>query len=94
MSLTKFTGDVRKRRLVLWESHHDNGWTTVITEQGDGSFAAAAVKEPPGAIDYVDRNIAHAHAAVLASLRRKSGHRRCSDHCSDWLLYPVDGTTK
>jgi hypothetical protein len=92
MSATKLTDDTSRRRLVRWECQHDNGWRTVIAEQSDGSFAAAALGDLPAGVDYVDRNIAHAHAAVLASLRRKSGHRRCSDECSDWRVYPVDGT--
>jgi len=28
------------RRLVVWEAQHDNGWTTVVMEQPDGTFVA------------------------------------------------------
>ena len=80
------TGSAHNRRLVQWESHHDNGWTTIIREQADGTFVAYAANGQASAVDYVDRNIAHANAAVMAALRRKSGHQRCSAECSDWRL--------
>ena len=31
-----------RRRLVIWEARHDNGWTTVVMEQPDGTFVAWA----------------------------------------------------
>ena len=76
--------DGRNRPLIRWECDHDNGWTTTIAEQADGSFAASASNGQTGGVDYTDPNISYAHAAVMASLRRKSGHGRCSPDCSDW----------
>jgi hypothetical protein len=29
-------------RLVVWEAGHDNGWTTIVMEQPDGTFVAWA----------------------------------------------------
>jgi hypothetical protein len=34
--------DAVRRRLVVWEARHDNGWTTLILEQPDGTFVAWA----------------------------------------------------
>ena len=74
------------RPLVRWEAEHDNGWKTVIVEQGQGVFAAWAGEQETTRMDYIGGNVAHASAAVLAALRRKSGHRRCSVNCADWSV--------
>jgi hypothetical protein len=73
---------------VVWEARHDNGWTTIIAEQQDGSFVAFASNDEAVCVDYVGRNVTHAHAAVIAALRWKSGHRRCTNECSDWRMMP------
>jgi hypothetical protein len=73
------------RRRVFWESRHDNGWTTVIAEQKDGCIAFAS-NEQAVCIDYVGHTVTHAHAAVIAALRWKTGHRRCTNECSDWRM--------
>jgi hypothetical protein len=31
-----------RRRLVVWEARHENGWTTVVMKQPDGTFVAWA----------------------------------------------------
>ena len=74
------------RRPVVWEARHDNGWSTVIAQQQDGSFIAFASNGQAVCVDYVGPNITHAHAAVIAALRWKSGHRRCTEQCSDWRM--------
>jgi hypothetical protein len=76
------------RHLVVWEARHDNGWTTIIAEQKDGSFIASASNQGAVRADYVGRNVTHAHAAVIAALRWKTGHRRCMNECSDWRMLP------
>ena len=80
------------RRPVVWEARHDNGWTTIIAEQQDGSFVAFASNGEAVCRDYVGPNVTHAHAAVMAALRWKSGHRRCTEECSKWrmLLSPFE----
>jgi hypothetical protein len=80
---------LRNLRLpVVWEARHDNGWITTIAEQQDGSFVAFASNGEAVCVDYVGRNVTHAHAAVIAALRWKSGHRRCTDECSEWRMLP------
>jgi hypothetical protein len=74
------------RRPVVWEARHHNGWTTIIAQQKDGSFVAFASNGEAVCVDYVGFNVAHAHAAVIAALRWKSGHRRCTEECSDWQM--------
>ena len=27
-----------RRRLIVWEARHDNGWMTIVMEQPDGTF--------------------------------------------------------
>lgn len=78
----------RPRSLVVWEARHDNGWSTVVAEQKGGKFAAWATNGENTQIDFTGTNVAHASAAALAALRRKSGHRRCSMGCSDWAIRP------
>jgi hypothetical protein len=34
--------DPTLRRFLVWEAPHDNGWTTVVLEQPDGTFIAWA----------------------------------------------------
>ena len=80
------------RRPVFWEARHNNGWTTIIAEQKDGCFIAFALNGQAVCVDYVGPNVTHAHAAVIAALRWKSGHRRCTEECSEWrmLLSPFE----
>ena len=86
--------DGRKRRLLRWEARHDNGWTTIVAEQPDRTFAACVTNGETSSAPFVDSNVAHAHAAVMAELRRKSGHRRCSSACSDWLCTQSEPTSE
>lgn len=75
------------RFLVLWEARHDNGWTTVIAKHTDGSFVASTVRaDEEECVHYVGQNVAHAHAAVVAAMRWKTGHRVCSSACTDWEI--------
>jgi hypothetical protein len=74
------------RFLVLWEARHENGWSTVISKQMDGSFVASTVRDGERCVHYVGYDVAHAHAAVLAAMFWKTGHRLCSTACTDWEI--------
>ena len=37
------------RHLVIWEARHDNGWTTLVIEQSDGTSVAWAGPDESGA---------------------------------------------
>jgi hypothetical protein len=76
------------RRPVVWEAQHNNGWTTIIAQQKDGSFVAFASNGESVCVDYVGPDVSHAHAAVIAAWRWKSGHRRCTEECSEWRTLP------
>jgi hypothetical protein len=74
------------RTLVRWQAQHDNGWTTIIAERADRRFAAWATTAQERSAVYIDTDIDHACAAVMASLYRMSGHRKCTAACHDWRL--------
>jgi len=80
------TNEPEARRLLVWEAHHDNGWTTVVMEQPDGTFVAWAGQGAPVGVDYVEDSPEFARAAALFALKRKSGHDRCSARCSDFEM--------
>lgn len=77
---------IAQRTLVRWQAQHDNGWTTIIAERADRRFAAWATTAQECSPVYVDADIDHACAAVMASLYRMSGHRKCTAACHDWRL--------
>ena len=90
------TSSGTRRPLIRWEADHENGWQTLIVQQGDGTFVAWAMCDHERGPVYVDTDISHACAAVLASLYRRTGHRVCTPSCSDWRLraqLPVDTTS-
>ena len=64
------------RHLVIWEARHDNGWTTLVMEQSDGTFVAWAGPDESVGVDYVEDTPEHAQAAAMFALKRKSGHGR------------------
>ena len=70
------------RHLVIWEARHDNGWTTLVMEQSDGTFVAWAGPDESVGVDYVEDTPEHAQAAAMFALKRKSGHGECSIRCS------------
>jgi hypothetical protein len=74
------------RRLVVWEARHDNGWTTVVMEQPDGTFVAWAGPHETVGVDYVEDTPEHAEAAAMFALKRKSGHALCSPRCSPFEM--------
>jgi hypothetical protein len=74
--------DAVRRRLVVWEARHDNGWITIVMEQPDGTFVAWAGLGATVGVDYVEDTPEHAHAAAMFALKRKSGHAECSPRCS------------
>ena len=76
-----------RRRLGVWEARHDdNGWTTLVMEQPDGSFVAWAGQGEAVGADYGEDSPEFARAAALFALKRKSGHDRCSSRCTDFEI--------
>jgi len=65
---------VIRRRPVIWQARHDNGWIAVVAEQPDGTFAASAGPGEAAGVDYVEGTPEHAQADALFALNRKSGH--------------------
>jgi hypothetical protein len=80
----------RSRRLLVWIARHDNGWTSVVAEQPDGTFVAWAGLGESIGVDYVEDTPEHAQAAALFALNRKSGHTACSARCTEWELHAHD----
>ena len=78
---------VVRRRLVIWQAHHDNGWISVVAEQPDGTFVAWAGPGEAVGVDYIEDTPEHAQAGALFALKRKSGHATCSARCSDWEMH-------
>jgi hypothetical protein len=78
--------DAEPRRLVVWEARHHNGWTTIVSEQPDGTFVAWAGLGDAIGVDYVEDSPEFARAAALFALKRKSGHAACSSACSDFEM--------
>ena len=74
--------DPHTRHLVVWEARHDNGWTTLVIEQPDGTFIAWAGADEAVGVDYVEDCPEHAQAAAMFALKRKSDHAGCSPGCS------------
>jgi hypothetical protein len=72
--------------LVIWEARHDNGWTTLVMEQSDGTFVAWAGLDESVGVDYVEDTPEHAQAAAMFALKRKSGHDQCSSRCSGFEM--------
>jgi hypothetical protein len=54
--------DAVRRRLVVWEARHDNGWPTLVLEQPDGTFVAWAGLGEAIGVDYVEDTPEHAPA--------------------------------
>jgi hypothetical protein len=74
------------RHLVIWEARHDNGWTTLVMEQSDGTFVAWAGPDGSVGVDYVEDTPEHARAAAMFALKGKSGHDQCSIRCSGFEM--------
>ena len=72
--------------LVIWEARHDNGWTTLVMEQSDGTFVAWAGLDESVGVDYVEDTPEHAQAAAMFALKRKTGHEECSLRCGEWEM--------
>ena len=51
--------------LVIWEARHDNGWTTLVMEQSDGTFVGWAGPDESVGVDYVEDTPEHAQAAAM-----------------------------
>jgi hypothetical protein len=72
-------------RAIVWEAHHENGWTTIIAQR-DGSFVAYTVDRSVVELAYIGDRFQDACTAVLASLARATGHAHCSAKCSEWAM--------
>ena len=57
MNNARATALSTRRPPICWEDHHDNGWTTPIVEQDDGSYAAWAMTGAERSSMYVDTDI-------------------------------------
>ena len=75
-----------ERTVLLWEARHDNGWTTLVIAQQDGTFLAWAGLGEAIGVDYVEDTAEHAQAAAMFALKRKSGHDQCSPRCSEFEM--------
>jgi len=74
------------RRLVVWEAHHDNGWTTTVKEQLSGMFLLDLRHDRVAGFSLEEQSLAQAHLTAIAALERKTGHAKCSPACSGWVL--------
>lgn len=86
MDLAHPPSRVRPRPRVRWEASHANGWVATIVEQDDGCFVGWAARGEQRTSSFVSNDINHTHAAVVASLGREAGHRKCTASCADWQL--------
>ena len=81
----------RPRRLVAWKNRHDNGWSSNVIENADGTFSAWAAPDAGWpVVDYVEDAAQNAKRAADYALARKSGHEECSPLCSGWLVHIHD----
>lgn len=74
------------RRLVYWETVHQNGWTSGVAEQGDGTFVGYTRQPNNAQQSFVRRSFAAALEAVVDALHRSTGHHECSSLCSEWQM--------
>jgi hypothetical protein len=74
---------------AVWTATHDNGWTTGVTENPDGTFAAWLTRETTGPVipEYIEDSPENAMRAAEYALHQKTGHDRCSPACSGWQLH-------
>lgn len=72
-------------RDVVWEAHHENGWTTIVA-QHEGSFVGYTEYGGAVGLAYTGDRFEDACAAVLASLADETGHAECSTECSEWVI--------
>jgi hypothetical protein len=79
----------RQRPVPVWSAVHDNAWTTLVTEQPRGTFAAVAFAESHRTVtaDYIEDSPETAKAAALDALKAKTGHDLCSPRCAPWESY-------
>ena len=64
------------RRPVISKANDDNGWTTLVIEQSDGTFVAWAGPDETVGVDYVEDTPEHAQAAAMFALKRTERARR------------------
>jgi hypothetical protein len=56
--------EMRRRIVSVWSADHDNGWTTTVSENPDGTSAAwAAPRNTTMAVDYIEDEPEHARIA-------------------------------
>jgi hypothetical protein len=73
--------------MAVWTARHDNGWSALVVENPNGSFAAWAAAGDEGSGVYsILADAEQGKAAAGALLRRETGHARCSDACTGWKL--------
>jgi hypothetical protein len=80
------------RLMQVWNATHDNGWSTMVVENPNGSFAAWAAPSGQPVVGYAIEPEAHrGKVAATTALAQSTGHAECSDRCSRWArkTYPV-----
>jgi hypothetical protein len=80
---------LKPRHVAFWSARHDNGWTTIVCEQPDGTFAVIVAPETARDVspDSIDGALQTAKASASRALEEKSGHRECSDACERWAKH-------
>lgn len=81
---------MQHRHLRVWTATHENGWTALVTEHPDGTFAAVAVPDADrvtASADYIEDSPETAMTAALYALKSKTGHDVCSARCGGWESY-------
>jgi hypothetical protein len=79
------------RRHIRWEAHDENGWTTTVAQQPDGSFIAYVHGEGFGRVSSLESTSEDALRAARVALTILARHEACSDQCSEWQLTLWDG---
>ena len=75
LELAREMTERERRHLVIWEASHDNGWTTLVMEQPDGTFVAWAGPDETVGVDYVEDCPEHAQAEAMFRAETKVGAR-------------------
>ena len=77
---------LKPRHVAYWSARHDNGWTTFICEQPDGTFAVIAAPATAQGVspDSIEQALQPAKASAARLLEEKSGHYECSAQCERW----------
>ena len=62
------------RRHIRWEAHHENGWTTIVAQQPNGSFIAYVHEEGFVRVSSLERALEDALRAARVALTILARH--------------------